>query len=67
MKVQSVTFAKPVYADMMLPQAVAALPQALQEEARRKDYSLFPIERRVFTDTAPIPNFKEMLTPESVD
>ena len=39
-------------------QAIAALPEALQHEARQADFSLLPIQRRVFTETAPIPDFQ---------
>lgn len=38
--------------------AVAALPDELQREARSPDYTAVPIERRVFTETAPIPDFQ---------
>jgi hypothetical protein len=41
--------------------ALDALPEALQAEARAPDFSLLPIERRVFTETAPIPNFQDKL------
>ena len=42
--------------------AVEALPAELQEEARKPDHTMLPIERRVFTETAPIPEFAEKLT-----
>ena len=41
--------------------AIVALPEALQEEARSPDLTLFPLQRRVFTETAPIPNFQQKL------
>ena len=41
--------------------AVEALPPELQQEAEEPDYSLVPIERRVFTETAPISDFQEKL------
>ena len=40
-------------------EAINALPEALQEEARTQDLSLVPIERRVYTETTPIPNFQQ--------
>ena len=42
-------------------QAVAALPEALQQEARLLDLTLLPIQRRIFTETAPIPDFQAKL------
>ena len=42
--------------------AIDALPEALQEEARQPDWSPVPIQRRVFTETAPIPDFQAKLT-----
>ena len=41
--------------------ALGALPAGLQAEAREPDYSLVPIERRVFTETAPIHDFQDKL------
>eukprot|EP00900_Chrysochromulina_parva_P016651 jgi/Chrpa1/24988/Chrysochromulina_OHIO_Genome00011313-RA len=41
--------------------AVAALPEALQQEARLPDLTLLPIQRRIFTETAPIPDFQAKL------
>jgi hypothetical protein len=38
--------------------ALAALPVELQAEARKSDHTLLPIERRIFTETAPIPDFQ---------
>ena len=38
--------------------AIAALPDELREEARHPDLTVLPIERRVFTETAPIPDFQ---------
>ena len=38
--------------------ALAALPEALREEARQPDLTPFPVLRRVFTETAPIPGFQ---------
>ena len=45
----------------VLYQAIAALPDALREEARAPDTSILPIERKVFTETAPIPDFQAKL------
>uniref|UniRef100_A0A7S0IML5 Uncharacterized protein n=1 Tax=Calcidiscus leptoporus TaxID=127549 RepID=A0A7S0IML5_9EUKA len=42
-------------------QAIAALPEALREEACKPDLTLLPIQRRVFTETAPIADFKAKL------
>ena len=42
-------------------QAIAALPEELQEDAKRIDLTLLPIKRRVFTETAPIKNFQAKL------
>ena len=42
-------------------QAVAALPEELQEAAKRIDPTPLPIKRRVFTETAPIKNFQAKL------
>ena len=41
--------------------AIAALPQELREAAQQPDLTLFPIQRRVFTETAPIPDFQVKL------
>ena len=41
--------------------AVAALPEELRAEATKVDLDLLPIERRVFTETAPIPDFQKKL------
>jgi hypothetical protein len=41
--------------------AIAALPEELQAEARKPDYTLVPVQRPVFTETAPIPRFQERL------
>ena len=41
--------------------AIAALPEELQLEAKKPDHTIVPIERRVFTETAPIPGFQEKL------
>jgi hypothetical protein len=38
--------------------AIEALPEALREEARQPDLTPFPVQRRVFTETAPIPGFQ---------
>ena len=38
--------------------ALEALPEALREEARQPDLTPFPVLRRVFTETAPIPGFQ---------
>ena len=38
--------------------AIRALPNALKEEARKPDLTIFPVLRRVFTETAPIPGFQ---------
>ena len=43
-------------------QAIAALPEELQEEARRVDKTPFPIKRAVFTETPPIKDFQAKLT-----
>ncbi|KAL1522848.1 hypothetical protein AB1Y20_017815 [Prymnesium parvum] len=43
-------------------EAIKALPEALQEAARRKDMTSFPITRRVFTDSAPIKDFKAKIS-----
>ena len=43
------------------PQAIAALPEALQAEARTPDHTLVPVQRKVFTETAPIPRFEARL------
>ena len=48
-------------------QAVAALPEALRAAARQRDSALLPVQRRVFTETAPIPNFQAKLAPDWVD
>ena len=42
--------------------ALEALPEELQAEARAADYTLIPIERRVFTETAPIADFQDKCT-----
>lgn len=42
--------------------AIAALPEELQAQAREPDHALLPIERRVFTETAPIPDFQLKLS-----
>lgn len=42
--------------------ALDALPPELQEEARKPDFTLLPIERRVFTETPPIPDFQKKLS-----
>lgn len=41
--------------------AIAALPEALQAEARAPDLEPIPVQRRVFTETAPIADFQEKL------
>lgn len=41
--------------------AIAALPEQLREEALVPDLEPFPIQRRVFTETAPIKDFQEKL------
>ena len=41
--------------------AKAALPEALQAEASEPDLAPFPLQRRVFTETAPIPDFQQKL------
>ena len=41
--------------------ALSALPEELQAEARALDYTLLPIERRIFTDSMPIPDFQDKL------
>ena len=41
--------------------ALDALPVELQEECRQKDYTMLPIERKVYTETAPIPDFQNKL------
>ena len=46
--------------------AIEALPKQLRSEAQQQDLELIPIERRVFTDTAPIPNFQDLLTKQSL-
>ena len=38
--------------------ALEALPEVLREEARQPDLTPFPVLRRVFTETAPIPGFQ---------
>ena len=38
--------------------ALEALPEPLREEARQPDLTPFPVLRRVFTETAPIPGFQ---------
>uniref|UniRef100_A0A7S4B4M2 Uncharacterized protein n=1 Tax=Chrysotila carterae TaxID=13221 RepID=A0A7S4B4M2_CHRCT len=45
-------------ADAMLLQAIAALPVELQSEAAKQDFTPFPVQRRIFTETPPIPDFK---------
>ena len=47
--------------------AVEALPEELRLEASQKDYEMLPIERRVFTETAPIPNFQAKLISTAQD
>jgi len=42
-------------------EAIKLLPPQLQEEARRVDTAPLPIERRIFTETAPIPGFQDKL------
>lgn len=42
-------------------QAIEALPEELQEDARRKDVTVIPVTRRVFTETAPIKDFQAKL------
>ena len=42
-------------------QALAALPPELREEASAPDHTIIPIERRIFTETAPIPDFQDKL------
>jgi hypothetical protein len=41
--------------------AVAALPAELQPAARQRDTAPFPVQRRVFTETAPIEDFQKKL------
>ena len=43
--------------------AKAALSEALhvQAEASKPDLAPFPLQRRVFTETAPIPDFQQKL------
>ena len=41
--------------------AKAALPEALRLEADAPDLTTFPLQRRVFTETAPIPGFQQKL------
>tara|TARA_B110001452_G_scaffold263235_1_gene264391 strand:+ start:75 stop:560 length:486 start_codon:yes stop_codon:yes gene_type:complete len=41
--------------------AKAALPEALRVEADAPDLTSFPLQRRVFTETAPIPGFQQKL------
>lgn len=43
-------------------QALAALPEDLRAKAVLPDHSLFPRNRHVFTDTPPIPGFREFST-----
>jgi len=38
--------------------AIAALPVELQSEAAKQDFTPFPVQRRIFTETPPIPDFK---------
>ena len=45
--------------------AIAALPEQLQAEARQPDHTLLPVQRRVFTETAPIPDFQKQLTQQA--
>ena len=42
-------------------EALAALPAELLEEASAPDHTIIPIERRIFTETAPIPDFQNKL------
>mmetsp|Transcript_12375 Transcript_12375/g.35740 ORF Transcript_12375/g.35740 Transcript_12375/m.35740 type:complete len:153 (-) Transcript_12375:132-590(-) len=41
--------------------AIEALPEELQEAARKPDLTPAPIQRRIFTDTAPIPDYQAKL------
>jgi len=41
--------------------ATEALPDGLKAAARLQDTSPFPVQRRVFTETAPIPDYKKKL------
>lgn len=47
--------------------AVAALPEELQPAARRRDTTPFPVQRRVFTETAPIDDFQKKLLRRDLD
>lgn len=47
--------------------ALDALPDDLRREASLPDFKLVPIERRVFTETAPIPGFQAKLTTRQVE
>ena len=37
------------------------MPEELQEAARKPDLTPAPIQRRIFTDTAPIPDYQAKL------
>ena len=41
--------------------AIEALPEELQEAARKPDLTPAPLQRRIFTDTAPIPDYQAKL------
>lgn len=57
----------PVAADEARTAAVAALPEELQPAARRRDTTPFPVQRRVFTETAPIDDFQKKLLRRDLD
>jgi hypothetical protein len=45
--------------------AIKALPEPLREAARQLDQTPFPIQRRIFTETAPIKDFQQKLLKRS--